>query len=128
MNQVTEISKRKQMQMMREAGSKCKEIAEAFGVSKQYVSQVCGKGNPKYFQIVGDDCPYPNLRNWMNENKVSKMELLRRIGLASVPSNYERLCSYINGKTFPRKPYIDKMLKVTGLTYEELFYTDVKDA
>jgi hypothetical protein len=33
----------------------------------------------------------------------------------------------MRGDAQPRKPYIDKMLAVTGMTYEELFYTEVDD-
>ena len=117
-------SKRKQMQMLRDQGLKHKEIAEKFGVSRQYAAMVCGRCDPKYFIPIGEDCIYPNLRKWMNENKVSRKEFLRRMGLTPHNSNYERFSSYITGNNHARKPYIDKMLEVTGMTYETLFYTE----
>ena len=121
------LSKRKQMQMLREQGLKHREIAEKFGCSRQYVAMVCGKCDPAYFSPIGDDCIYPNLRKWMNENKVSRKEFIRRMGLAEFGGNHERFSKCLRGESHPRKPYIDKMLEVTGLTYETLFYTEVDD-
>lgn len=126
-NMPFEPSKRKQMLLLRDQGMKYREIAEKLGVSNQYVSMVCAQYDPAHFQYIGESCVYPNLRNWMNENKVSRKEFLRRMGLTGNPGNYERLTSYMRGESHPRKQYIDKMLKVTGLKYEKLFYTEVED-
>jgi transcriptional regulator with XRE-family HTH domain len=120
-------SKRKQMQMLRDQGMKHREIAERFGVSRAYVAAVCGKCDPAYFVPVDDGCIYPNLRDWMNKNKVSRKEFMRRMGITGHTTNYERFTAYMRGDAQPRKPYIDKMLAVTGMTYEELFYTEVDD-
>lgn len=49
------------------------------------------------------------------------------MGLSGHQGNYERLNSYITGNSYPRKPYIDKMLAVTGMTYETLFYVEQKE-
>jgi hypothetical protein len=57
----------------------------------------------------------------MNENKVSRTEFLRRMGFFPYGENHTRFCKYIRGEWQPKKPYIDKMLAVTGLTYETLF-------
>ena len=122
-----EPSKRKQMLILRDRGLTYRQIAEKLGVSNQYVSMVCGKSDPAHFQYVNDSCIYPNLRDWMNKNKVSRKEFLRRMGLTGNPGNYERLASYMRGESYPRKPYIDKMLAVTGLKYEKLFYTEGND-
>lgn len=119
-----EPSRRMKMLMLREQGLTYREIAEKLGVSNQYVSMVCGKFEPAHFQYIGDNCVYPNLRNWMNEHKVSRREFLRRMGLTGNNGNYERFASYMRGESHPRKQYIDKMLAVTGLTYEKLFYRE----
>ena len=111
---------------LRQQGLKYREIAEICGVSRQYVSSVCGYGAPSYFRHIGEKCVYPNLSLWMNKHKVSKREFLRRMGLTAHSNNYARLDSYMRGDTQPRKQYIDKMLEVTGLTYEELFYMDLE--
>lgn len=114
--------RKEQMRQLRKQGLKHKEIAERFGVSTQYVSHVCGECYPFRFVPVGKECIYPNLRKWMNENEVSRSEFLRRMGIEVHTKNLEKLGHYIRGETYPKKPYIDKMLKVTGLTYEVLFY------
>lgn len=121
------MGKKEQMRQMREQGFKHREIAERFGVSRQYAAHVCGYCDPAYFVPIGDECIYPNLRNWMNTHKVSRKEFLRRLGLTAHSNDYERLLKYMTGKQHPRKPYIDKMLAVTGMTYETLFYMEVDD-
>lgn len=120
-------SKRKQMQILRDQGLKHREIAEQFGVSRQYVAMVCGKCDPAYYVPVGDSCVYPKLRAWMNENKVSRNEFVRRMGLTTNPRNIERFGAYLRGEANPRKQYIDKMLAVTDITYEEMFYQEGND-
>ena len=115
------MDKKQQMRLLREQGLKHREIAEVFGVSRQYVADVCGKCDPAHFIPIGEDCIYPNLRKWMNENKIPRKEFVKRMGLTHNSSNIERLGKCIRGEYQPPKPYIDKMLEVTGMTYETLF-------
>jgi len=105
----------------RDAGMKYREIAEKYGVSHQYVAQLCGKSNPRYFKIVGERCIYPNLRKWMNDNKVSYNELLRRMGQTPYPEMCSKLSTWTSGKNDPPKVWIDRMIAATGLPYEVLF-------
>lgn len=107
---------------LREQGMTYQQIADHFGISYQAVANSLSKHNPRLFRYVSEEgCIYPNLRRWMNENKVGKRELLRRCGLVCAPKNYDRFCSYFQGKVDPPKKTIDKILRVTGLTYEEAF-------
>ena len=115
------MNKKDRMKLMRESGMKHREIAEVFGVSKQYVADVCGKCDPAYFVPIGSECIYPNLRKWMNDNKVSRREFMKRMGLTPHTNNNERFCRCLRGEYQPPKPYIDKLLMVTGFTYETLF-------
>ena len=115
------MDKKEKMKLLREQGITCQEIADMFGVSRQRVHQVCGKTHPGYFRPIGDECIYPNLRKWMNENKVSRKEFLQRMGLSPYSENQAQFGRYVRGECQPKKPYIDKMLAVTGLTYETLF-------
>jgi hypothetical protein len=110
----------------RDSGLTYAEIAEKFGVSKQRVHQVCGKHQPSKFQFISEaGCIYPNWRKWMNENKVSKMELARRMGYEAAPNAAAtRMRQYMMGGGGMRKPYIDKLLEATGLPYEVLFYRE----
>ena len=112
----------------RDSGMTYKEIAIMFGVSRQRVHQVCGKYNPHRFQFITETgCIYPNWRKWMNDNKVSRYELVRRMGLIASQTNYVLTVSgYMNGEYEPKKWFIDKLLEVTGLKYEVLFYKGEK--
>lgn len=117
-------SKTRKQQMIedRDAGMTYKQIGEKYGVSYQYVCQVCAKRLPYRFQFIKEDsCIWPNLRRWMNDEKCSRNELLRRMGLTPAAENSTTLRSYMTGECSPRKPYIDKLLQATGMTYEKLF-------
>lgn len=121
-----QVSERiKQMVLDREAGMTCKAIAEKYGVSHQRVQAVTSRYHPSYFRHVTETgCIYPNLRRWMNDNKIGKTELLRRMGLEVHPQNCTNLSNVMRGKSSPKKPYIDRLLRATGFTYENLFYTE----
>lgn len=70
---------------------------------------------------------YPFLRKWLNENKVSVSEFTRRMGLAGSAHSHNVYANYFKGKQYPSKQVIDRMLEVTGLTYELLFYREDDD-
>lgn len=112
----------------REKGMKYREIAEKYGVSSQVVAQACGKAQPSRFRFWTEKtCIYPNVRAWMNENKITSRELQRRLGWETCSVNYIYISDYLSGKTYPRKQIIDKLLSVTGLTYEKFFETEKKE-
>lgn len=110
----------------RNAGMKYRDIAGKYGVTYQAVAQACAsRGSDAQFKAYAEkEVIYPYLRQWLNENKVSRSEFMRRLGV--IPSGNER--SYIGrwfrGINDPSKRIIDKMLTVTGLTYEQLFATE----
>lgn len=112
-------SKKEAMIAMRQQGMKYSDIAELLGCSRQYVAEVCGKANVAHFRLCNSI--YPNLQRWINENKVSKFELLRRIGYTTSSPNVDKIGRIIRGKTKPTKDYIDRLIKVTGMPYEVLF-------
>lgn len=119
---------KEQIREDRRAGMTHREIAEKHGVSRQHVSQICSQYDPARFRVVKESgCIYPNWRRWMNNEKCSKYELLRRMGLEPVPVNSVHLRCYMNGQSQPRKPYIDMLLKATGMTYEVMFAMEVDD-
>lgn len=106
----------------RETGMTYKEIAEKHGVSFQMVCQACAKYNPKSFRYITEHaCIFPNLRNWMNKNKVSPRELLRRMGMEPNHGNASRLQTHLTGRSELRKRTIDMLIEITGMPYEELF-------
>jgi transcriptional regulator with XRE-family HTH domain len=116
------MANRWQMVDDRDAGMTYKQIAEKHGCSVQYVGRVVGKYNPKNFHAVTETgCIYPNLIKWMNDNKISASELVRRMYLEPLPDNINRLRNVMRGHSNPRKDYIDRMMAATGMTYQKLF-------
>lgn len=106
----------------RESGMKYVDIAKKHGVSYQRVAFVCSKYNPKHFSYIREDaCIYPNLRKWLNDNMVSRCELLRRMNYEVAGGNIEKLSDIMKGKINPKKDWIDRLIAVTGMKYERLF-------
>ena len=112
----------------RESGKSISEVAKMYGVSYQAVAQATRKSSHNYFRhYTEQECVYPNLRKWLNDNKVTRSELMRRMGMTASPTNYGRVSHYLKGRNYPYKNTIDKLLEVTGLTYEEFFQRDSGD-
>ena len=118
-----------EMMALREQSYTYAQIAELSGVSKQTVYNLIGKTDiGKVRPITETQCVYPNLRKWMNDNHISRMELTRRI-YGNIPGGrtYRRAMHFLYGKggnVTINKPFLDKLLEVTGLTYEQLFATN----
>lgn len=105
----------------RKLGMTYREIAAKYGVTFQSVQYACMRregGTFRHFQP--DEVIYPNLRNWLNENRVTKAELARRLGME--PDN--QIARWLSGKCNPNKNTISKFIAATGLPYEELFATE----
>lgn len=99
-----------------------REIAEKYGVSHQAVAQACARHKPSLFKpYTAKEVVYPNLRRWLNDNKVSRNEFARRLGNAPYGANSSHLSCWLRGINYPTKLNIDRLLAVTGLTYEELW-------
>ena len=109
---------------MRDEGYSYAKIADACGVSKQRVFQLIGGIHHKTPKLLTEtECVYPNLRKYMNENKISRMSLARQIYGEVTSRHYERLNKFLNGTTYVyiNKHMLDRILSITGLTYEQLF-------
>ncbi len=110
----------------REKGLTYREIADKYNVTWQNVQRACGKVNAQLFRVVtAEKCIYPNLRKWMNLNKVGNSELLRRMDMLPGGTNQSRLRELLKGTYQPRKPMIDKLIVITGMPYEKLFEVEV---
>lgn len=114
--------KKSEILALREQHLTYREIAERLGCTTQYIAQVCGKHQPHMFHVISNKVIYPNIRNWMNENKISMNELCRRVGKTPYGETANRVASWLYGTNDPRKPDIDALLKATGMTYEQAFW------
>jgi hypothetical protein len=96
------------------------EIADIYGCSRQNVGQACTSKQRLYVRPKW--CIYEGLRDWMNENCVSRTELFRRMyGHDLTDAIAGALRRRMTGASRWRMDEINKVLDVTGLTYEELF-------
>lgn len=122
------MSKERKAEMieMRENGYTYHEIGKAFGISRQRVQTLIGGQMKSHFRrTTPEDCIYPNLRKWMNDNRITRAELCRRLYGDTHPNNRAKCCEFLKGiNQRASKRTIDKYLSVTGLTYEELFATE----
>lgn len=114
-NQILEMCK------MRLDGYSLAEIADRFCVSREYVRQCTPQckndGSPRF--RTNKNYIYPAILSYMRTNRISTKSLSEKSGIA-----YPTLSKYLTGTTNPPKPAIDKILHVTGMTYEEAFRTE----
>ena len=117
-----------QMTEMKNGGKTYQEIADEFGISRQRVHQMISTGDPKFFRyITTSSCIYKGLRKYMNDNKVSMAELVRRTHGVYSPRNFYTTRNRLSGAVDIPKKHIDKILSVTGLTYEVAFELEVEN-
>ena len=119
------IERKNKMIELYKEGLTYQEIGEKFNVSRQRVYQMIGGHIRDYFKpITSEECIYPNLRKWMNDNRVNRPELCRRLYGHTHPNLSLMVNHFLKGSIRQlSKITIDKYINVTGLTYEELFDT-----
>ena len=117
--------RKKQMIRLYQGGMTYRQIAAEFGISHQRVVQIIGNSKENLFRAVSKKrCVYSGLRKWLNDNKVSVCELTRRLYGNACGENLNRTRGRLKGNVELTKTYIDKLLKITGLTYEEMVGED----
>lgn len=120
-------NKKEKMVELRKQGMTYQEIADIFGCSKSYVGSLLSKSKECQFRtITPKDCVYVGIRNWMNENKISKSGLCRMVYGYVHPVSNNRLAAIYKGHGCTKET-IDMILAATGLTYEEAFKMDGED-
>ena len=108
-----------EMYRMRLEGKSYQAISDRFGVSRQYVYRLIGqqcKSEP-YRNV---NVPYTGLKKWMNESNYSVAKLARESGCTNNHS-YVTITSYLQGSPRMDIDSIRKILRFTGLTFEEAF-------
>ena len=117
------INEKVEAYKMRVEGHSFKEIGDRFGVSRQYICQILPVPEKNRIEMSANSCAYKNISKWMLEHGCSYSKLAR---LCGIPSNTLNL--FLTGKGDSRKSTIDKILYVTGMTYEEAFQKADNDA
>jgi transcriptional regulator with XRE-family HTH domain len=110
------IDQKVEMYRMRLEGKSYRAIAEKTGFSFQYVHHLLSQTKPSYNVNV----QYAGLKNWMNQSSYSVAKLFRDSGCMDNYS-YSTFCKYLHGSPFMSIDFIRKILRFTGLTFEEAF-------
>lgn len=102
---------------MRFDGVSIQEIADHFGVTREYIGQITPTINTLAVRRKKlDSYIYPNISRWMKENRVCASKLAKTIGISPVT-----VSNMLSGRVNTTKSTIDKVLEVTGMTYEQAF-------
>lgn len=105
----------KQIQEMIGAGCPYGEIAERFGISRQYIYAKFGpRSTPPLYRM--DRIVYPNLAGWMYRNQVSRSELAKLTHFSQ-----SHVAKILTGRSSPTFEFILVVLRTTGMTFEEAF-------
>lgn len=99
----------------RENGLSYRQISEKYGVSYQSVHSAVCLVDGSYKTVISErGCIYPNLRAWLNQDRRRRDRFFECMKGCTIRE-------YLKGIRQPKKDIIDKMLAITGMTYEEMF-------
>ena len=115
------MSRKAQMIEMHEKGMNYTDIGKVFGLSRQRVYQLIGGGYKSHFQsIKSENCIYEEIRQFLIVNKMSIAEFSRKIYEDNHPVHKSTISNVLKGSDV-HKSIIDRILDITGLTYEQAF-------
>ena len=99
----------------RARGLTYRQIGEKYGVTGQSVQICCAKQgeSPRKYLTPGN-CIWPNLRVWLNADRERAERFFRAMKGTTIRD-------ILKGIRQPKKNVIDRMLAITGMTYEEMF-------
>lgn len=108
---------REEAYRMRLEGASLQDVADRFGVSRQWVAQMVPIKQHAFTKLKnGQACIYPAIRRYMEENRFTYHRLAVLSGI-SPGALYQNL----TGQSDFTKKNIDKLLGAMGMTYEEAF-------
>lgn len=103
-----------------ESGMTLQEVGEELGITRQRVAQLVGSIR-EMREFTKTYSVYYGIDSWMKFNRVTYARFARMLGYAPSASNQSNLARRLMGKVDVSKSWIDAVLKLTGLTYEEAF-------
>lgn len=106
---------------MRLEGATLQTIGDTFGVSKEYIRQIIPAIEERSWSTRSalNRCVYPNISQWLVENRCTYAKFSELIGAPDAS-----VSRWMNGIHKLSKPTIDRILKVTGMTYEQAFWQE----
>lgn len=97
-------------------GCTLQEAADEVGVSKQRIAQLFPGANRR-LDDAANSCIYPNISSWMIRNGLGYAAIARGCNTHTQTVRYA-----LTGCKNIRKELIDKILLLTGMSYEEAFF------
>lgn len=108
---------------MRADGDTLQSIADWFGVSREYIRKIVGGAHTGRSYVSHTiDCIYPNIRKWMVDNGLNYNSFSSLLSM-----NQNSTQRFLVGEGGAYKSTIDKILEVTGMTYEVAFALDTAE-
>jgi len=113
---------------LRAEGRTLQEIGDMYGITRTYVSMLLQEfTGARVYRVrsieKNSSVVYPNLGKWMDEHKITRKVLARKIGVS--PAS-------MSNKLLGRNPFnmreMKMLLELTGDTFEHLFKERKKDA
>ncbi len=103
---------------LRKKGLSYAKIGAAVGCSAQYAHYIAKRVNAP---TVGAECIFGGLKRWLDKNGVKICKLCTLLYGAACGDRIRWLRRKLEGRTMWNKKEIDRILEITGLTYEEAF-------
>ena len=116
---------REKARELRAKGYNNTAIAKELGVSYQRVAQYfSGEEGCRHYHRAA--CIYPKIDEWLYTNRITIGRFVVLLGNDYNATSSNAMRYKLNGKVDFKKREIDKILKLTGMTYEECFANDVQ--
>ena len=103
---------------MRLDGVALQEIADKFGVTREYIRQITPNAGPCRVR----DNVFPNIQKYIDDKRLYLYEFAERID-ASPTAIY----SWFSGTTEPKLYHIRKILALTGMDFQTAFALEICD-
>lgn len=119
------MSRAEEFEALRKEGMTYRQIAERCGCSYQNVAKYLAKRDESKFRAyTPQECKYDGLRNWMNENKIHRVDLAEILFGTRMIETWRRgpMRSRLTGETDFKQGEIENLINASGLTYEQLFH------
>ena len=116
------MTKEQKLEMfsMRLDGATFQEIGDKFGLTRQRVEQILKFGEIRSHRSkVSEKCIYKGLSDYIDKEKITLSELAKMIGMKCKTTELAK--KRITGVRPFKINEIRKILKITGMTFEECF-------
>jgi hypothetical protein len=107
---------RKEAFNLLEDGRNWQETADAVGVTRDEIAMTFGAMFPDKKRRAKHGGAYPNIHAWKLRNGVNNDDLAAMSGIS-----HATVSKYLRGDDCATKNFIDFILELTGMTYEECF-------